>query len=186
MVQKYEKNINAKQYPASITKILTALIVIEECNLTDEVLVSKNAVLSVPAGASIAYLKAGETFTVEQLLYALLIPSGNEVANVLAEYVSGSVSEFAKKMNERAKQLGATENEVEKAWKFWENNGVVKISCNLEKHVRIRLKFCLYYFMERIKANINVVFVSNTCELIPEFGQFVKTRNNYIETLETK
>lgn len=104
----YEKNADKKQFPASITKILTALIVIEECELTDEVTVSKNAVMSIPSGSSIAYLKAGETFTVEQLLYAMLVPSGNDAANVLAEHVSGSIDEFIKKMNERAKQLGAT------------------------------------------------------------------------------
>ncbi len=104
----YEKNADKKQFPASITKILTALIVLEECELTDEVTVSSNAVLSVPAGSSIAYLKAGEKFTVEQLLYAMLVPSGNDAANVLAEHVSGSTSEFVKKMNERAKELGTT------------------------------------------------------------------------------
>lgn len=102
----YEKNVDKKQFPASITKVLTALIVLEECELTDEVTVSANAVLSVPAGSSIAYLKAGEKFSVEQLLYAMLVPSGNDAANVLAEHVSGSVSEFAKKMNSKAKQLG--------------------------------------------------------------------------------
>lgn len=104
----FEKNADKKQFPASITKILTALIVIEECELTDEVTVSSNAVLSVPAGSSIAYLKAGEKFTVEQLLYAMLVPSGNDAANALAEHVSGSTSEFAKKMNQKAKELGVT------------------------------------------------------------------------------
>ncbi len=104
----YEKESNTKQYPASLTKILTAIITLEECQLTDTVKVSENAVMSVPSGSSIGYFQAGETVTVEQLLHALLIPSGNDAANILAEHISGSNSSFAAKMNTKAKELGAT------------------------------------------------------------------------------
>lgn len=102
----YEKNAHEKMYPASTTKILTALVVLEKCKPTDKVIVSKNAIDLVPDGYSNANLKAGEELSVSDLLYALLIPSANEAANVLAEHVSGSVESFAELCNTRAKELG--------------------------------------------------------------------------------
>ena len=162
----YEKNIDKKQYPASITKILTALIVIEECELTDEVTVSSNAVLSVPAGASIAYLKAGEKFTVEQMLYALLVPSGNDAANVLAEHVSGSVEEFAKKMNERAKQLGAINSN------FVNANGL-----HNENHYTTA-KDMLLITQEATKYEIFNTICATTKYTMPSTDIFVQTGDN--------
>ncbi|MBR0351191.1 MAG: D-alanyl-D-alanine carboxypeptidase [Clostridia bacterium] len=102
----YEKNAHEKMYPASTTKILTALVVLEKCKPTDKAVVSKNAIDLVPDGYSIANLKAGEELTISDLLYALLIPSANEAANVLAEHVSGSIEAFAEACNNRAKELG--------------------------------------------------------------------------------
>ncbi|MBE5821590.1 MAG: D-alanyl-D-alanine carboxypeptidase [Clostridiales bacterium] len=104
----YEKNSEEKMYPASITKILTAIIALEECNLTDIVTVSEIAVSSLPQGSSTGELKSGETFTVEQLLYALLVNSGNDAANVLAEHIAGSNESFATMMNTKATEIGAT------------------------------------------------------------------------------
>ena len=102
----YEKNAHEKMYPASTTKILTALLVMEKCQLTDKAKVSKNSISLVPEGYSNAALKVGEELTVKDLLYALLVPSANEAANVLAEHVSGSVEAFAELCNNRAKELG--------------------------------------------------------------------------------
>ena len=102
----YEKNAHEKMYPASTTKILTALVVMEKCGLTDTAVVSQNALDLVPEGYSNAGLKAGEELSISNLLYALLIPSANEAANVLAEHVSGSVEAFAELCNNRAKELG--------------------------------------------------------------------------------
>jgi len=102
----YEKNAHVPLYPASTTKILTALVVMENCKLTDVATVSKRALDLVPSGYSNAKLQAGEELTIKDLLYALLIPSANEAANVLAEHVSGSVEEFANLCNSRAKELG--------------------------------------------------------------------------------
>ncbi len=102
----YEKNAHVKMYPASTTKILTALVVLEKCQLTEKTIVSKRAVGLVPEGYSNAKLQVGEELDVETLLYALLLPSSNEAANALAEHVSGSIEEFAKLCNERAKELG--------------------------------------------------------------------------------
>ncbi len=104
----YEKNAYEKMYPASTTKMLTAIIVLENCYLNDTVTVSESAISAVPWGYTTAHLRAGEEFTVQELLYAMLIPSANDVANVLAEHVSGSISEFSKVMNEKAKKIGLT------------------------------------------------------------------------------
>lgn len=102
----YEKNAYKKMYPASTTKILTAIIVLEKCYLNERVTVSNAAVEAVPSDYTKANLKPGEEFTVEELLNVLLIPSANDAANVLAEHTSGSISEFAKLMNEKAAEIG--------------------------------------------------------------------------------
>ena len=93
-------------YPASTTKLMTAILVLEKCQLTDVATVSNSAVDSVPAGYSTAYLQKGEKLTIEQLLHVLLIPSANDAANVLAEHVGGSIANFANMMNSKAKEIG--------------------------------------------------------------------------------
>ena len=102
----YEKNAHEKMYPASTTKILTALLVLENCDPDDIVTVSQHAIDLKPVGYSSANLKAGEKLSVYTLLQALLIPSANEAAYALAEHVSGSVESFAALSNKRAKELG--------------------------------------------------------------------------------
>ncbi|MBR2591324.1 MAG: D-alanyl-D-alanine carboxypeptidase [Clostridia bacterium] len=102
----YEKNAQEKMYPASTTKILTALVVLENCKLEETAVVSQQALDLVPEGYSNAGLQAGEEISVEILLQALLIPSANEAANVLAEHVSGSIEAFAQLCNKRAEELG--------------------------------------------------------------------------------
>ena len=102
----YEKNSEQKMYPASTTKILTAIIVIENSNLDDIVTVSQTAISNIPSGYSSAYLNAGEEISVDNLLKVLLIHSANDAANVLAEHVSGSIDQFVNLMNEKAQELG--------------------------------------------------------------------------------
>lgn len=99
----YNKNAYKQTYPASTTKIMTAIIVIEKANLDDTVVI--DYIPSVK-GSSMN-LQKGEEFTVKELLQGLLIKSGNDVAEALAIHTSGSVGEFVKLMNERAKELGA-------------------------------------------------------------------------------
>jgi serine-type D-Ala-D-Ala carboxypeptidase (penicillin-binding protein 5/6) len=102
----YSKNANAKMYPASTTKVMTAILTLEKCNLNDIVTVSHDAVFNVPSTYSHASLREGEQLTVEQLLYVLLIPSANDAAFALAEHIGGSVENFATMMNEKAVELG--------------------------------------------------------------------------------
>ena len=101
----YAKNENTKMYPASTTKILTAILVLENCNLNDIVTVPYEAIITIPSGYSVAALQAGEQLTVEQLLQVLLVHSANDAANVLAFHVSGSIDAFASLMNQKVSDL---------------------------------------------------------------------------------
>ncbi|KMT21561.1 D-alanyl-D-alanine carboxypeptidase family protein [Clostridium cylindrosporum] len=113
------KNENTKYEPASITKILTALIVIEKGNLKDKITIKHSPTLE--EGSSL-YLKEGEVVTVEQLLYGLMLKSGNDAATALAEYISGSKENFAKEMNKRAKELGAVNSHFSNPHGLNDNN----------------------------------------------------------------
>ena len=104
----YEKNINERVYPASTTKIMTAILTLENCNLNDIAKVSYDAVFTVPSGYTNAALQVDEELTIENLLYVLLLPSANDAANVLAEHIAGSVESFATMMNTKALELGCT------------------------------------------------------------------------------
>lgn len=100
----YSKNGDKQIYPASTTKAWTAYLVLKhKPNLSEKITIEKDPNVE---GSSM-YLKVGETFTVRELLEGLLIHSSNDVAVVLAEYVSGSIEEFANLMNEEAKAIGA-------------------------------------------------------------------------------
>ena len=93
-------------YPASTTKIMTAILTLEHCQLTDIATVSYNAVYSIPSGYAYANLHVGEELTIDQLLHILLIPSANDAAVVLAEHIAGSVESFAAMMNAKAAEIG--------------------------------------------------------------------------------
>jgi serine-type D-Ala-D-Ala carboxypeptidase (penicillin-binding protein 5/6) len=101
----YTKNPDAKEYPASSTKILTALIVIEAGNLDQMVTVAPEDTKVEPSSLD---LKPGQQFTRRQLLFGMLLKSANDVAMCLARDNAGSVPAFAEKMNLRAAELGAT------------------------------------------------------------------------------
>lgn len=107
----YARNIHEKLYPASLTKVMTALLVIEAVNegklAMDTVLVaSESAIANLPDDGSNAGIKVGEELTVEQLLHCILVVSANEACDILAEGVSGSVDAFVAQMNKRAAELG--------------------------------------------------------------------------------
>lgn len=106
----YEKNIHAKEYPASTTKILTTLIAAEECGLDEIVTFSHDAVFGIPAGSNHVAMNEGDTLTMEQCLQAILIRSANEVSYAVAEHIGGSWTGFADMMNERAEELGCVDS----------------------------------------------------------------------------
>lgn len=101
----YEKNAYEIRYPASTTKIMTAILALENCNLDDLATVS-NTAIQIPFGYTTANLQPGEIISINDLLHLLLIISANDAANVLAEHVSGSINEFSNMMTAKAKEIG--------------------------------------------------------------------------------
>lgn len=104
----YGKNENEKKYPASTTKILTAILTIENSNLDDVVTVDYDSISLVPSGYTVAALQVGEQLTIKQLLQVLLIHSANDAANVLAKHIGGSMEGFEKMMNSKLEEIGCT------------------------------------------------------------------------------
>lgn len=100
----FEKNAHQSMFPASTTKVMTALLILENHALDEIVTVDAKSPF---ATGSRIYVIEGETFTVEQLLYALMLASANDVAETLARFDAGTVEAFAEKMNTRAAELGA-------------------------------------------------------------------------------
>jgi D-alanyl-D-alanine carboxypeptidase len=104
----YAQDIYSKQYPASVTKIVTALVALKNSSLTDKVTVSYNASHVTEYGAKLCGFKEGDTVSMKDLLYCLLLYSGNDAAIAIAEHVSGSVEDFAVAMNQEMVALGAS------------------------------------------------------------------------------
>lgn len=102
----YEQNADDKIYPASLTKIMTCLLALENGNLSDIVTVSEGALVDLDESSSTAGLQVGEQMTLENMLYCLMVPSGNDASNIVAEHIAGSTADFVRMMNERAYQLG--------------------------------------------------------------------------------
>lgn len=99
----YEKNADEQSLIASTTKIMTALVVCQQCNVLDRVKIPKEA---VGVEGSSMYLQEGEVLTVQELLYGLMLHSGNDAAVALAIYCGGTVEGFAELMNDKARSLG--------------------------------------------------------------------------------
>lgn len=106
----YEKDADARSLIASTTKIMTGLVVAEQCNVMDRVQIPAEA---VGVEGSSMYLKEGEILTVQELLYGLLLQSGNDAAVALAIYCGGTVEGFAELMNDKARKLGLTNTHYE-------------------------------------------------------------------------
>lgn len=104
----YAKDIGGRYYPASITKIMTTLLALENGKLDDVVTFSEYAVYSIEYGSSHLGMTEGEKLTLEQCLYGIMLASANEISNAVAEHIGGDVDTFVQMMNDRAAQLGCT------------------------------------------------------------------------------
>lgn len=118
----YNKDENKRLFPASTTKIVTAILVLENHSLNEEVTASYDAVMTIPSGYSTANIQIGEVLTVEQLLELLLVHSANDSANVLAEYAGGSIDSFVSMMNTKVNELGLTDTHFTNPYGLQEDN----------------------------------------------------------------
>lgn len=107
----YDKNAKDQLYPASITKVLTAIVALEKNeDLSEKVVIGKDVPNQIVSNSSAIYLIPGESVTLEQLMYALMVESANDAAVAIAEHTAGSVEDFAELMNKKAKELGAIDS----------------------------------------------------------------------------
>lgn len=102
----YAWNADSTYFPASLVKIMTALVVIENAELTDSVTVTESALNTIPSSAVSADLQVGERISVQDLLYCMLVTSSNDAAVVLAEHIASSQDAFVAMMNTKAEELG--------------------------------------------------------------------------------
>ena len=154
----YEKACHARRPPASTTKIMTAILALEHGNLNDQVCASAYA---CKTPNSSLHLKPGEVLTLDNMLYGLLLRSGNDSAVCVAEYVAGSEQEFIKMMNGRAKELGAKDTH------FVNPHGL--------------------YNPKHYSTAYDLALIAGHAVRFPKFNEIVRTRKAYIErSMNTK
>lgn len=163
----YEKNANEKLYPASITKIMTALLAIEKSNLDNVITMTDTAVFSIERGSSHIALDVNEEITLKQALYALLLVSANDAAAGIAESISGSIEDFGKLMTQKAKELGA------KNTHFVNPHGL-----HDENHYTTAYDMALIA-RQAIKYNVFKDIISTTSYQIPPTNKQEETRYLY-------
>lgn len=141
----YGKNADVKKYPASITKLMTALVVIENVtDLNEMVTANESAFKGLSSAGSTVGVKAGETMSVDNLLICMLVASANEAANILAEHVAGSVPAFVEMMNDKADELGLEGTNFVNTSGLHDDNhyttarDISKIAIEVRKHARLR------------------------------------------------
>ncbi len=166
----YEKAAYEKREPASTTKIMTAMLTLEHCKLDDVATVTSEAITSVPSGYSSDLLKMGEELTIKDLLYALLLPSSNEAANVLAIHVAGSIDSFASMMNTKAVELGC------KNTHFLNPNGV-----HDEDHYTTAYDLAIMA-REAMKNDTFKQIVSTASYTLPSTNKYTRIDRNLITT----
>lgn len=173
----YSKNENKIMYPASTTKVLTAILVLENGNLDDITTVSREAISSIPPGYSSAYLSEGEEISVKSLLEVLLIHSANDSANVLAEYISGSIDSFVDLMNQKATELGCTNTH------FTNTNGIQDENhYSTASDLAIIAKYCMQNSTFRTLVAMKSCTIPATNK--SEQRKYINTNDSIIESSE--
>jgi len=164
----YAKNPDLKLRPASTVKLMTAIVAIENAQLTDIATVSKRAVRVSPSKVG---LKAGDKVTIETLLYAALVKSGNDAAAVLAEAVAGSEKKFVRLMNSKACAIGATNTKFKNphglpaSGQYTTASDLSKIMTHALTYPRLR-DIIGTRVVKLLTENGNAIFLKNTNELL--------------------
>ncbi len=166
----YSKQADKQHYPASITKLLTALVALENAELTDEVLFSEDSVAFLEPGDASIGMTPGETLTLEDALYAMLLASANEVSYAIAESVGklmgGDYSTFIERMNTRAKELGCTGS-------HWANaNGLHDEEHYTTAHDMAVIASAVYQFEEFRKITQTLSYTIEPTNLVKESRTF--------------
>lgn len=175
----YAKNTDKRMYPASTTKIMTALLAYEYGNLDDVITASSTAVnhSSLVSGGSTVGIVAGEQLTLRELLYCLLLPSANEVACILAEYVAGNVEDFVTLMNEKAKELGCTDTH------FANPHGLT----NENHYTTAHDMYCIAYEFAKQEELMEIANTTSiTIEATNKSEERVLTTTNHLISTRTK
>ncbi|MCI8815125.1 MAG: D-alanyl-D-alanine carboxypeptidase [Lachnospiraceae bacterium] len=118
----YDKGMHQRMYPASTTKVLSALLAIENSDLSEEVVFTETGTREVTADSANIGMQVGEVLTMEQCLYAMMLSSANEVSSQVAEHVAGSVEKFVEMMNQKAQELGCTDSHFANANGWHDDN----------------------------------------------------------------
>ncbi len=111
----FDKSMDRQMYPASVTKLMTVLLALENGNLEDQVAMTPTGTAYCVDGSSNLYTQVGEVFTLEQLLYGTMLKSANDMATQVGEYIGGTLDNFIQMMNDRAASLGCTGTHFENA-----------------------------------------------------------------------
>ena len=185
----FEKDAREAAFPASTTKVMTAILALENCELDEYVQANYSAIMSVPVGGSNTAIQVGENLTVEELLQCLLIASGNDAANVLAEHIGGSVESFASMMNTKADELGCINSNFANANGLHDEN---HYSCAYDLAIMYKYAWDTFPDFRKIVSTIqfrlpitekysddNRVFVNSNRLLIPSAGS--DNKNYYYE-----
>ena len=169
----YERNATDKMYPASTTKIMTAILVLENANFSDTVVAPAEAIEPITNQHSHMGIRVGEEFTVEQLMYGMLVYSANDAANVLAVHVGGSLDAFAQMMNEKAAELGAVNTHFTNPHGFHDDN---HYTCALDLALFARYAMQFDAFRNIVKTDMyeiaptekyhEIRYLSNTNHLV--------------------
>lgn len=142
----YEKNADAKMYPASMTKMLTVYTAIQNFDNPDQLITIEHSDVAglIEVGASIAHLSVGQQYTFKELLYGAMLPSGADASNALARVVSGNMDNFVNKMNEVAQSLGMKNSSFVNATGLYDDNHYTTVN-DLLKLVNAAIQDPLFY-----------------------------------------
>ena len=172
----YLKQPTDRIYPASMTKIMTALLVIENCrNFDEKIRVTDVMNTGLTENSSSAGLQIGCFYSVTDLLYGLLIPSGNDAANVLADYIAGSVPAFVEMMNEKALSLGMFDTHFANPHGLHDRNHYTTVY-----DLYLLMKECIKYPMFIGAAGSQVATINGIREDGSTFSQSYKSTNSFL------